>query len=551
MKIVTSGQMKQIDSIAINGYGIPGTVLMENAGRSIAGEILELPADSRKRVALFAGKGNNGGDVMVAARHLYNNGLEVRVFLLAREADVRGDSRINLEISKKMGIKVDEIAADEDLVKVEKALEWAQVVVDGIFGTGLKGKIEGIPGKTIDLINESGKFVVAVDIPSGVEGDTGQICGRCVKADMTVTFAYPKVGLLQYPGAAYAGKLVISDISIPRKIVEDIGVKANVLTRGFISGIIPDRKPDAHKGSCGRGLIIGGSEGMTGAVTLASLGCLKTGAGLIKAAVPAGLNAILENKLTEVMTVPLGERNSVKLDKKSRDDLGRLIREADAIAIGPGMGVDGDRLDVVEYVAANADVPLVMDADALNCLVLNLALLEKVSIPVIITPHPGEMARLVKCSPAEIQKNRVEIAKTFSQQWRVITVLKGANSVIADPVGNIYINTSGNSGMASGGMGDVLTGTITSLLCQGMEPVKAACAGVYIHGLAGDILAAKRGYYGLTASEVAECLPLAIKETKEGSDTNDGKGYYDKGCYYFAGNRYGQRGREDNARKEN
>jgi len=518
MRIATSDQMRQIDKIAIEQYGIPGVVLMENAGKRVAEEVMGILKEKAAGVVLFSGKGNNGGDVMVAARHLYNRGMEVKVFLLAEEDDIKGDARINLLIAKEMNIPIYKLVDKEDLEEVQKALECAGAAVDGILGTGLKGNVRGIALEVISIINNSNCSVVAVDIPSGIHGDTGRICGECVKADLTVTFAYPKAGLLQYPGAEYTGELIVADISIPHRIADSVDLDMCLITGEWVEDIIPYRRPDTHKGTYGRALIIGGSEGMTGAVVLASTGCLRSGSGLIKAAVPAALNPILENKLTEVMTVPLGEKDSIKLEVQSLDDLEHLLKEADGIALGPGMGVDNERVHIVDAVIAASRVPLVLDADALNCLSFSLESFEKAAVPVIITPHPGEMARLMKCSVADVQENRIKAARNFSKRWGVITVLKGANSVIADPDGNIYINTNGNSGMASGGMGDVLTGIITSFICQGLKPVQAACAGVYIHGLAGDLLVGEKGEYGLTATELAEYISKAIKITKDGRD---------------------------------
>jgi hydroxyethylthiazole kinase-like uncharacterized protein yjeF len=278
--------------------------------------------------------------------------------------------------------------------------------------------------------------------------------------------------------------------------------------------MLPALKRDAHKGSRGRALLIGGSQGMTGAISLACIGCLKSGAGLITAAVPAGLNSIMEVKLTEVMTVPVGSDRSICFGGDSIEYLAGLINRADVVAIGPGMGVDDQRADMVDYVVSNSSVPLVIDADALNCIARNPCQLRKARAPVIVTPHPGEMSRLMGCSVAEVQRNRVKAATDFSKSYGVVTVLKGANSVIAEPMGNIYINRTGNQGMASGGMGDVLTGVIASMLCRGMEPLGAACSAVYIHGLAGDLMAGRHGYWGITASEVADCIPEAIRMTE-------------------------------------
>jgi hydroxyethylthiazole kinase-like uncharacterized protein yjeF len=515
MKVVTPQQMQEIDRTAMEQYGIPGMVLMENAGRSVADQVLRLSGRQTPVVVLFAGKGNNGGDAMVAARHLFNGGASVKVFLVGSAEDVKGDSLANMDILARMGIPVVQIKGEDQVTSAAEALERAQVVVDGIFGTGLRGEVGGIAADVIEMINKSGLPVVAIDIPSGIDGCTGQVLGKCIRADVTVTFGYAKVGLFQYPGAGYTGKVVVSDISIPRQIADQMDIRAVLLTGGLVRDMLPALKPDAHKGSRGRALLIGGSQGMTGAISLACTGCLRSGAGLIKAAVPAGLNSIMEVKLTEVMTVPVGDESSMWFDRGSVKYLAGLLDKADAVAIGPGIGVDDQRTEMVDYVVTNSPVALVIDADALNCIAANPGMLRKASAPVIVTPHPGEMSRLMGCSVADVQRNRVKAAKDFSKTYRVITVLKGANSVIADPNGNIYINRTGNQGMASGGMGDVLTGVITSLLCQGMEPVEAACSAVYLHGLAGDLAASRHGCWCITASEVADCIPEAIRQTQE------------------------------------
>ena len=514
MRVVTPEQMRKIDKTAMERYGIPGAVLMENAGSGIAREVLKLPG-GRDRVVMLAGRGNNGGDVMVAARHLANSGVAVKVFLVGEYDSLIGDARTNADILKRMGVTIDSVAAAEGLGPVQRALEWGRVVVDGIFGTGLRGEVKGIALEVIRLVNAGDSAVVSVDIPSGVDGETGGICGDCISASVTVTFGYPKSGLLQYPGAEHVGRLVVEDISIPKSIAEEIETNMFMLTREYVSRLIPGRRLDAHKGSCGRAAVIGGSEGMTGAVVLASLGCLKSGAGLLRAALPGRLNYVLENRLTEAVSVPLGEGTALGIDDGTKDRLRRLLDWADAAALGPGMGVDADRVKVLEFVLNSARVPLVLDADALNCLALDITLLNRKEGPVVLTPHPGEMARLVGGDTDRIQSNRIWAAGGFAQKWDVVTVLKGANSVIADPEGNIYINTSGNPGMAAGGMGDVLTGIIASFIAQGLEPVKAACAAVYVHGRAADLMAENLGMYGLTASELADYIPAAIRETME------------------------------------
>ncbi|MDD2574712.1 MAG: NAD(P)H-hydrate dehydratase [Firmicutes bacterium] len=516
MRVVTPKQMRGIDKVAMEKYGIPGIVLMENAGIRVAEEVIKLAGGRGKGVVMLAGKGNNGGDVMVAARHLLNNGLPVRVFLLGKPGDLKGDAGLNAGILTRMGIPIEVLLTGEDLIPLDQALRWGHAVVDGIFGTGLKREVEGLFLDVIRAVNKSGCTIVSVDIPSGIDGETGRISGECIHASVTVTLGLPKSGLLQYPGAEHVGRLVVADISIPRATTPESGPDMVMLTRECISGIIPQRKPDAHKGDCGRVAVIGGAEGMTGAVVLASLGCLKSGAGLVRAALPGALNYVLENNVIEAVSVPLGEGTRLKLDRSTKSRLREILDWADAVALGPGMGVDGDRVRFLEFVLTNARVPLILDADALNCLALDMKLLERAAVPVVVTPHPGEMARLTSTETGDIQRDRIKAAKAFAEKWGTVTVLKGANSVIAHPKGNIYINTSGNPGMASGGSGDVLTGIIASFVAQGLDPVKSACAAVYIHGRAGDLMAEERGVYGLTATGLADFIPMAVKAVKQG-----------------------------------
>ena len=515
MRIVTPERMREIDRMAVEKYGIPGIVLMENAGRRVAEEVLKLPGGRKNRVVLVAGKGSNGGDVMAAARHLYNNGVPVRVFLVDKPGRVTGDAGVNADILARMGIPVVEVSDGPRLKALEEALAWGQVAVDGIFGTGLKGEVRGVPLDAIRAVNDSGCTVVSADIPSGVDGETGRVCGECVHASVTVTFGYAKAGLLQYPGAEYVGRLIVADISIPGIITEGIKPGMVMLTGEYVSELVPGRKPDTHKGSCGRVAVIGGSEGMTGAVVLASLGCLRSGAGLVKTVLPGALNYVIESRVVEAMSVPLGEGMTFKLDDKTKERLAEVLNWASAAVVGPGMGVDDSRAAFLEFVLFNARCPLVLDADALNCLALKMDLLKRVSVPVVVTPHPGEMARLTGKSTGQIQADRVKAAAAFAKEWGAVSVLKGANSVIAGTDGNIYINTTGNPGMASGGMGDVLAGMIASFIAQGLEPVKAACAAAYIHGRAADLLAEEKGMYGLTASDLAERIPSAIKLIKK------------------------------------
>ncbi len=514
MKVVTPEQMRKLDKIAMEQYGIPGVVLMENAGRRIAKEAVKLSGGGGKPMVLIAGKGNNGGDVMVAARHLFNRGCPVKVFALKELTHMKGDAGLNAAILIKMDIPVHVISSAADLASFHQALEGNPIVIDGMFGTGFRGGLTDTILSIVRAVNKSRCSVISVDIPSGVDGETGQIRSGCVMADVTVTFGFPKTGLLQYPGAKAVGHLIVADISIPRNIETGPGPGIVLLTEELVSKIIPRREPDAHKGSCGKVAIIGGSEGMSGAVVLCTLGSLKSGAGLVKAGLPGMVNYVLENCVTEAISVPLGKGACLGLQEGAKDRLTEMLSWADAVAVGPGMGVKDSSMEFLEYLLTKAETPLVLDADALNCISHNIELLGKVTAPVIITPHPGEMSRLTGMETKEIQYDRLNVAKTFAEKWGVIIVLKGANSVIAHPSGDIYINTSGNPGMASGGMGDVLTGIIASFMAQGAAPVEAACAAVYTHGRAGDALAGERGTQGIMATDLADYIPGAIRDIK-------------------------------------
>ncbi len=510
MRAATAAQMREIDRIAINDYGIPGVVLMENAGVSVV-RMLELKWESltERKFCILAGKGNNGGDGYVIARHLSNQGAKVKVFLLGEKTDVSGDAQINLDIIDKMGIDTIEISSERDWDKVRVAVTFSDCLIDALLGTGFRGDVSGDMARLIDIINAAGKPVVAVDIPSGVEADTGRVCGKAVQASYTVTFGLPKPGLILYPGAEYTGELTVADIGIPTAVIAGQDIKQNIIMADAVRAIIPRRSPAAHKGMSGRVLVVAGSRGLSGAAAMAAEGALRAGAGLVTLAAPGSLQDVLAMKLTEVMTKPLAEIEAGSISREAVSDIIRLSAGNDVLAIGPGVGREEETAVAVREIITTAECPIVIDADALNALAGNTKLLNECAALPVLTPHPGEMARLTGLSTESVNADRIAITRQAAAEWGSIVVIKGASTVVAFPDGEVYINTTGNAGMATGGTGDVLTGIIAGLIAQGLSSHDAAVAGVYIHGLAGDV-AAQAGRIGMVATDLLKAVPAAL-----------------------------------------
>jgi len=516
--------MREMDRIAIEEYKIPGVVLMENAGARVAQTVQNLWNDMKdcasKKIAVFCGKGNNGGDGFVAARHLANWGFEITVFLFADPASITGDAAINLEIIKNMDLPIKVIKEKSDLDEVVKLARGSSVLVDAIFGTGLKGDVRGIAKYAIEIINKLKIPVVAVDIPSGVCGSTGKILGDAVRAQKTVTFALPKMGLLLYPGAEFVGELITADIGIPAKLIESINTEAQLLDARCVSRYFKKFPADAHKGSFGKVFIIAGSVGMTGAAALSATATVRSGAGLVTIGIPESLNDILEVKVTEAMTLPLPETSDRSLGASAIDKALDFASRCDAVVLGPGLSTHDETGEFVKRFVTECSVPMVLDADGLNTIAKFPSIIKEASAPVIITPHPGEMARLLSIPASQIQSDRIEAVKIAAEKFSCTAVLKGARTLIATSDGKLMINPTGNAGMATGGSGDVLSGMIGAFLARGMKAHEAAASGVYIHGLAGDLAAEEKGQICLTASDLIDFLPKAIKKMKVYSDDN-------------------------------
>lgn len=513
MRIATADEMRNIDRVAIEEMGIPGVVLMENAGKRVVEVVCRALGEVKGRgVAIFCGKGNNGGDGLVAARHLLNMGADVKVLLMAEPDKISGDAGVNLRIWQRMGQQVYPLGDKDDLGVVRLFLANTSLVVDAMYGTGFRGAVRKNVGEIIEIINKSGKPVVSVDIPSGMEADTGQVNGPCIRAAHTVTFALPKLGLLMEPGIQYAGELHVADISIPRQLTQASSLKRRLLTGDTVRSWLPARPVGAHKGDFGRVLVVAGSRGMTGAACLAAEAAARAGAGLVTLALPESLHEIAEIKLTEVMTVPLPETKEQTLSRDALPVVRSLMEKADVLALGPGLSTNSETVSFVRELLPLLTVPCVLDADGLNAVVGNTNLLTKVRMPLVLTPHPGEMSRLAGKTTGYVQTARLAVAEEAAAAWRSVVVLKGAGTLIAAPDGTVYVNTTGNPGMATGGSGDVLTGVIAGLLAQGFDAVRASACGVYLHGLAGDRASLEKGMAGLLAGDILAEIPAAIRE---------------------------------------
>jgi len=515
MYVVTAKEMRELDRLTIEQYGTPGQVLMERAGAGAAEILLqEFPHVRTTPVLVFAGKGNNGGDGLVMARLLKKQGVACEVLLAAKKAEVTGDALRNLTAFTRLRGRVTEITDLTQVALIQKKLTTCGLIVDALLGTGLNAPVRGLMASLIDLITASGVPVLAVDIPSGLDADRGVPLGTAVQAELTVTFAYPKLGLVCASGLAYVGRLAVVDIGIAPEAVATINPQVALLTAAEVGALIRERAADVHKGDFGHLLVVAGARGKSGAALMSGGAALRMGTGLVTLAGPASLNAVFSTALLEAMTVPLPERldGSLSLDEGA---MAEAMQGKSAVAFGPGVGVSADTIGVLHWLLMKSEKPLVIDADGLNCLATDTSLVREAKVPVVLTPHPGEMARLLKISNAEVQERRLEVAREFATQYQCCLVLKGARTVVASPDGKTWINPTGNPGMASGGMGDVLTGIIGGLLAQGYAPIDACCLGVFLHGYVGDQAAQEKGEIGILARDLIEQLPMGIRHLQQ------------------------------------
>ncbi|MEW6715121.1 MAG: NAD(P)H-hydrate dehydratase [Nitrospirota bacterium] len=524
LKVTTSKEMQDIDRIAIGKYGIAGALLMERAGLAVVSMINRVffVGSGHPTVIILCGGGNNGGDGMVIARLLHNQGRDVKVFLASKPADLEGDARLNYIAAIKFGVKI--YPVNKFLFSRFSQLISNLVIVDALLGTGLSKEVRASLSDVIKKINRMSSPVVSVDIPSGISSDTGQIMGSAVKARHTVTFGLPKRGHFLYPGAEYTGNLHIAEIGFPRNLLESKKINVSLVQRSDALSLIPKRPAYSHKGTYGHVLLIAGSRGKTGAALMAAKACLRTGAGLVTIGIPETLVNAFQSRVTEEMILPLPDKGDGTLALKAADVILEFIKKkANVLAIGPGLSVDEEISKLACLLISKSRVPLVIDADGINAIAGKPGFLKKSMSPVILTPHSGEMARLMKQGSwdrghgseyalrTNIENDRINIAIAFAKRTNTYLVLKGAPTVTATPDGDAFINSTGNPGMAKAGTGDVLTGVISSLLAQGLSPRDASVLGVYMHGHIGDIMAEKKGKHSLIASDMINAIPSVFK----------------------------------------
>ncbi len=510
IKVVTSDEMREMDRYTIQDLGVPGVVLMENAGVGIFRIIREMYGDVEGLSAfIFCGKGNNGGDGFVIARHLWDAGAHVKIFIAGADEDIKGDARINFDIVQKLNIPHHFVSKLQDFE--DKIDPSPDLIVDALLGTGIKGAVRGFFKEVIRYINEFKRPIVSVDVASGLNADTPAVEGDVVQADVTVTMALPKICHIFYPARNYVGELFVADIGIPHTTRNSEAVKVQVIDKADI--VLPERLPDSHKYHNGKIAVIAGSPGFTGAAALTAQAALNIGAGLIRLAVPNSLNSILESKLTEVITHPYHTGNGDSLSSDDLPQLAELLEWCDVLAIGPGLGRSDEAQEAIIEILKNFDKPAVIDADALFALANNPLLLKKAHPNWVLTPHHGEFYRFLKnTSKEDFKFNFVTYARQFSNDYQINLLLKGSPSLISDPAGNVFINTTGNAGLASGGTGDVLTGFVAGLLGQKMEPRSAAYTSNYLHGLCADEIAGTNSIYSLNATDLLEILGEVIQK---------------------------------------
>lgn len=512
MRVLNSVQMREVDRRTINEVGIPSIVLMENAGRQVVAAMEATYADlSDRRVAVLCGLGNNGGDGFVVARTLLQRGVDVSVFVMGSVADVRGDARINLDILGRLGQTVVEVADSQAWELHFAELSDCTLIVDAIFGTGVKGPIGGFIASVVADVNASGIPIVSIDLPSGLSADSPEPAGDSIEAGLTVTLAAPKLPLVLPPGEMHAGEVVIADIGIPSDVIDRVdGPRIELLARPAMRELINARTPDSHKGDYGHVLVVAGSLGRTGAAHLAAVGALRSGAGLVTVATPVSCLPIVAAMGPEYMTEPLAECDGGIAPEAAE----RVLAMArDVIAIGPGLGQAPSTRAFVHTLVDRAVVPLVIDADALNAFRDDPdRLAGREGRPIIVTPHPGEMARLLGITADEVQGSRIEIARNFAVAHHAYVVLKGHRTLVATPDEKIYINPTGHPGMATGGTGDVLTGMIAAWLAQLLDAEVACTLAVYLHGMAGELAEADEGEVAMTSADLASHIGDAVLE---------------------------------------
>ncbi|HOP39577.1 MAG TPA: NAD(P)H-hydrate dehydratase [Geobacteraceae bacterium] len=509
MKVSTVCQMRAMDRAAIEQYGIIEDLLMENAGHAAFSVLKQMCPIANRTFLLFCGLGNNGGDGFVVARKIHSAGGLAKVLILGDPDCFSGAAHRNLDIIRRMPLDIRRLDSVQGLAG---ELAHCTMVVDGIFGTGLSRPVEALHREVIESINAGNKPVLSIDIPSGVEGDTGRILGCAVRADHTVTFGLPKIGNLLFPGHELCGQLHVSHISFPPALYNSDTLQVAI----NIPPPLPARNINGHKGSFGQALFIAGAAGYLGAPCFAALSFLKAGGGYSRLAAPASVTPFIAMKGSEIVFLPQQETAAGSIALNCRNTLLDLANKLDFTVLGPGLSLEAETQQLIRELTAAIEQPLLLDGDGITAVCDNQDLVRNRQAPTILTPHLGEMARLTGRTAAEIETDKIGVLRQASADLNAVIVLKGAHSLIGCPDGRIFVNLSGNSGMASAGSGDVLTGTIAAMHCLGLSIIEAVCKGVLLHGAAGDLAALERGEDGMTAQDILDHLPLAMKTDRTG-----------------------------------
>jgi len=508
MKVARVDEMKDLDRRATEEFGITEDLLMENAGQAVYFVILQEFGIKGNKFVVLCGGGNNGGDGLVVARKIHSNGGDVKVFLLDDEAKFKGAAKKNFEIVSKMPLEISKFSSIKSL-KAE--LLDCDAIVDAIFGTGLVREVSGIYKDVIELINESQRIVFSVDIPSGINGDTGQVMGVAVEADYTVTFGLPKLGNMLFPGYEHCGKLYVSHISFPPTLYNSNSIKVAINNPLQL----PERARDTHKGNYGKALFIAGSSSYLGAPYFSALSFLKAGGGLSYLATPKSISPFIASKGSEIVSVPQKETPSGSIALENKGELLEFSQKVDIVVLGPGLSLARETQELVRELVPKINKPLIIDGDGITAIAEDLGRIKKRKAPTILTPHLGEMSRIAKMEINEINKNKIDIVQRTAGELNAIIILKGAHSLIGYPDGTVFINVSGNSGMATAGSGDVLTGTIAAMYGLGLALEDAVRMGVFMHGFSGDIAATDKGEDGITAQDILDYLPETMKLYRE------------------------------------
>ncbi len=508
MKVAKVDEMKDLDRRATEEFGISQGLLMENAGQAVHFVISQELGIKNNKFVVFCGGGNNGGDGLVVARKIHSDGGEVKIFLLDDEAKFKGAAIKNFEIVSRMPIEISRINSIESVIA---ELFDCDAVVDCVFGTGLVRNVNGLYKDVIQLINESQCTVFSVDIPSGINGDTGEVMGVAVEADYTVAFGLPKVGNMIYPGYEHCGKLYLSHISFPPALYNTNSIKVAINNPVEL----PQRATDTHKGSYGKALFVAGSSSYLGAPYFSALSFLKAGGGLSYLAAPKTIWPFLASKGSEIVFVPQKETPSGSIALENKEELLKFSQTVDLVVLGPGLSLVKETQELAQNLAPEIDKPLIIDGDGITAIAEDLGKIVKRKAPTILTPHLREMSRIAKMEIGEIYKNKIDVLQRTAKELNAVIILKGAHSLIGYPDGTVFINVSGNSGMATAGSGDVLTGTIAAMHGLGLVLEDAVRMGVFIHGFAGDIAAVDKGEDGITAQDILDYLPETVKLYRE------------------------------------